>query len=129
VVAATRNGDAPREFLAPDDHDALVVDRRARRLRRGPEPVFAVSTSRPTRSGGSQQAETCLSPPTTRCKGGTSVLQRSSTNEQRGWNGHPAGSRMRLGGRPGMGTRRSLAPLPLGSASISPFVYGGWGCR
>jgi hypothetical protein len=54
--------------------------------------------------------------------GGVSVAQRGSTSEQRGWNGHPPGRRIMLGGAPWIDVSRSRPEPVTGSDASSPRV-------
>ena len=59
---------------------------------------------------------------------GSSCGQSEKTYGQRGWNGQPVGTRMRLGGLPAIGWRRSLRGVSSrGIDWRSPHVYGCWG--
>src|SRR5206468_3400834 len=58
--------------------------------------------------------------------GGTVDVQMSFAYLQRGWNRHPLGGVRRLGGLPGIASRRCFSPFTLGNAPRSPSVYG---CR
>ena len=57
---------------------------------------------------------------------GTSVRQTSRPCEctQRGWNAHPGGGLMRLGGWPGIGSSRSWSMSTRARLFMSPIVYG-----
>src|SRR2546422_3777150 len=60
--------------------------------------------------------------------GGSVVLQMSFAYLQRGWKRHPLGGVRRLGGLPGIASRRCFSPFTLGNAPRSPSVYG-WSVR
>ncbi len=64
----------------------------------GSPTTRALASARPDLVWGSQQADRWVESPSTGSRGGVSRRHLSNTYGQRGWNGHPAGGWMRLGG-------------------------------
>ena len=75
-------------------------------------------------SGGSTHSDTC--PSAIVCRGGMRSRHCGSTCGHRGANAHPGGSRTRLGGWPGIGTKAAAPGTVLGTHSSSARVYGWW---
>src|SRR5262249_37989009 len=94
------------------------------RLAHVPAPTGSAKwPTRPSSSSAKWQAVRCTDSSICLSSGSSSRQRtRPCERKQRGWNGHPGGRLIRLGGWPGIGRSHSSSAVSFGRLSISPIV-------
>src|SRR4249920_773217 len=97
---------------------------RLRLAHRASSLATATGEGTPTSSSAKWQAVRCALPSSSARSPGISVRQTARPCEwtQRGWNAHPGGGLMRLGGWPGIGSSRSLSMSTRAMLFMRPIV-------